>query len=102
MTLDDQYQRFMVDRVDPFFGGTRSVALKEIVSAKETLDISDYERQLNRYLAAAGATLGTAIIGAFYPPVLIVTLATALYSTTLIFRNGYEAIVIERQVCAWM
>lgn len=96
--LDDQYQRFMVERVDPLFGGTRNAALKEIVSVEETLDISDYERQLNRYLAAAGATLGTAIIGAFYPPVLIVTLATALYSTTLIFRNGYEAIVIERRL----
>ncbi len=96
--LDDQYQRFMIERVDPLFGGTRSEALKEIVSAEETLDISDYERQLNRYLAAAGATLGTAIIGAFYPPVLIITLATALYSTTLIFRNGYEAIVIERRL----
>lgn len=96
--LDNQYQRFMIERVDPLFGGTRSEALKEIVAAEETLDISDYERQLNRYLAAAGVTLGTAIIGTFYPPVLIVTLATALYSTTLIFRNGYEAIVIERRL----
>lgn len=96
--LDDQYQRFMVKKVDPLFGGTRSTALAEIVSAEEILDIGEYERQLNRYLAAAGATLGTAIIGAFYPPVLIVTLATALYSTTLIFRNGYEAIVIERRL----
>ncbi|MBP7961868.1 MAG: heavy metal translocating P-type ATPase [Caldilineaceae bacterium] len=98
LDMDDQYQRFMVDRVDPFFGGTRSVALKDIVSAKETLDIGDYERQLNRYLAAAGATLGTAIVGAFYPPVLVVTLGAALYSTTLIFRNGYEAIVVERKL----
>ena len=96
--LDDQYQRFMIERVDPLFGSTRSAALKEIVSAEETLDIGDYERQLNRYLAAAGATLGTAIIGAFYPPVLIITLGAALYSTTLIFRNGYEAIVIERRL----
>jgi heavy metal translocating P-type ATPase len=98
LELDDQYQRFMVKKVDPLFGGTRSAALAEIVSAEETLEIGDYERQLNRYLAAAGATLGTAIIGAFYPPVLIITLGAALYSTTLIFRNGYEAIVIERRL----
>jgi len=96
--VDDQYQRFMIERVDPLFGSTRNEALREIVSTEDMLDISDYERQLNRYLAAAAATLGTAIIGAFYPPVLIVTLATALYSTTLIFRNGYEAIVIERRL----
>ncbi len=96
--LDDRYQRFMVKKVDPLFGGTRSAALAEIVSAEETLEISEYERQLNRYLAAAGATLATSIFGAFYPPVLIVTLVTAIYSTTLIFRNGYEAIVVERRL----
>ena len=43
-------------------------------------------------------TLATSIVGAFYLPVLIVTLVTAIYSTTLIFCNGYEAIVVERRL----
>jgi heavy metal translocating P-type ATPase len=96
--LDDQYQQFMVEKFDPFFGRTRSEQLAEIVTSDETLVITDYERQLNRYIAAAVATMGTAIVGVYYPPVLIVTLGTALYSTTLIFRNGYNAIVHERKL----
>ncbi len=98
VAVDDQLQRFMVERVDPLFGGKRSTALQEIVSTEETLEISKYERQLNRYLAAATATLGLTALSVLYPPLLIPTLATALYSTTLIFRNGYEAIVIERRL----
>ncbi|MFZ4657765.1 MAG: heavy metal translocating P-type ATPase [Caldilineaceae bacterium] len=96
--IDDNYQQFMVEKVDPLFGSTRRAQLDEIVAAEETLVISDYERQLNRYLTAAVATLGTAIIGAFFRPILVVTLGTALYSTTLIFRNGYNAIFKERRL----
>lgn len=106
--LDDRYQQFMMEKVDPLFGSTRRAQLDEIVAAsvmpstnsgvEETLVISDYERHLNRYLAAATVTLGTAIVGLLYKPILIITLGTALYSTTLIFRNGYNAIVKERRL----
>ena len=96
--IDDDYQHFMVEKVDPLFGSTRRAQLDEIVAAEETLVISDYERQLNRYLTAAVATLGTAIIGTVFRPILIITLGTALYSTTLIFRNGYNAIFKERRL----
>jgi Cu2+-exporting ATPase len=96
--LDGRYQQFMVQKFDPVFGRSRSEQLKDIVGSEETLVITDYEKQLNRYIAAAVATMGTALIGLAYPPILIVTIGTALYSTTLIFRNGYNAIFKEHRL----
>jgi len=57
-----------------------------------------YERQLNRYLVASVASLGSAILGVFFPPLLLVTLASALYATALILKNGYRAVVHERRL----
>ena len=97
--VDDNYQQFMVDKIDPFFGRERSTHLAEMVASEEKLEISEYEKQLNRYIAAAVTTMGLAAAAHLVNPLLIIpAIGTALYSTTLIFRNGYDAIVKEKKL----
>lgn len=71
----------------------RQLGGPEVISAK-----TGYERKLDRYLTGAVVSFVTAIASLFYPPLLLVTVAAAVYSTTLIFRNGYNAIVRERRL----
>lgn len=97
--VDDRYQQFMVETVDPLFGRQRSTQMAEMVASEETLEIGDYEKQLNRYIAAAVTTLGLAGLAHVVSPLLIIpAIGTALYSTTLIFQNGYNAIVKEKKL----
>ena len=97
--VDDNYQQFMVDKIDPFFGRERSTHLAEMVASEEKLEISEYEKQLNRYIAAAVTTMGLAAAAHLVNPLLIIpAIGTALYSTTLIFRNGYDALVKEKKL----
>lgn len=92
--IDERYQKLIADKVDPLFGRYRN----ELASSDGEPAIGAYERKLNRCIAAAAISITAAIGAMLYPPLVIVTLATALYSTSVIFRNGYRAIVRERKL----
>ena len=97
-TLDDRYQRFMVERFDTLLGSTRAEQMAQLSSGENGLEVSEDERKLNRYIGAAVLAMGTAIVGFVFPPILIVTLGTAVYATMRIFKNGYNAIVHEHRL----
>lgn len=76
----------------------RNSQLAKIDDDDDAPAISDDERRLNRYIAAAAVSTGTAIVAFAYPMVLPVTIATAIYSTMKIFRDGYNSLVHERKL----
>ncbi len=92
--IDERFQKLVAEKVDPVFGRYRD----ELASADADPATGAYERQLNRCIAAAAVSITAAVGAIVYPPLVIVTLGTALYSTGVIFRNGYQAIVRERRL----
>jgi len=78
-------------------GRTRQSQLAEITS-RGGIVITDDERKLNRSITAALISMVTAIVGFAYPPLLPLTLTTAIYAGVRIFKNGYHALVHEHRV----
>lgn len=72
--LEDRWQRFIVRRVDPLFGKTRTSQLDEMSS----LEISPAEVVLNRRIGQSGlAFLAIVVGGAVYPPSLYISVPLA-------------------------
>ena len=96
VAVEDQYQRFMVNRFDRMLGSSRREQLAHIGT---TLLVSEDERELNRHIGAALVCMGTAVAGILvFPPLLIVSVGAAVYSCLRIFRNGYTSLVHERKL----
>lgn len=94
---DERYQTFMVQKVDPLFGSERNRGLAEMAMGE--IEISDKEKQLNRYLAASVTTLGlTGAAHVVSPLLFIPAIGTALYSTMLIFQHTYNALFIKKKL----
>ena len=95
--MDDSYQKFVAKKVDPILGRP-DVQVTGIAGLDESVTLSDRERQLNRYVGAAAITIGTAVISVVYPPTLLATVGTALYSTQRVYRRAYTAVVRDRKM----
>ncbi len=95
--LEDRYQRFMVEKVDPRLSRTRRDQLAEITTDELAL-ISDTERELNRNIGAALVGLGTAAVGIVFPAALVVTLGAALFCCLKLFRGAYHSVVDEHKI----
>lgn len=88
----------IAERLDPQVGRTRQAQLAEIGSSGGAIVIADDERKLNRYIAAAAVSMGTAIVGFAYPPLFPLTVISAICAGMRIFKNGYNALFHERKI----
>ncbi len=77
---------------------SRQSQLAEIRGGHSAREITDDERKLNRYIAAAAVSMGAAIVGLVYPAILPVTVVSAIYGTMKIFKDGFKAVVHERKL----
>lgn len=64
-----------VENFDPLLGRTRQAQLAEIGSGGAIVIVDD-ERKLNRYIAAAAVSMGTAIMSFAYPPLFPLVVAS--------------------------
>ena len=96
--VDDRYQRIIVARFDPLLGRTRQEHLAYLNRNNDPIVISEDERQLNRYIGAAAVCLGSALGGLVFPPLIVLTVGTAIYSTMRIFKNGFRALFYEHRL----
>src|SRR5882672_9553391 len=87
-TRRDQDEQPRLEEVVPLVGRTRRQHLAHLGTCPIQI-VTDDERRLNRRIIAAGVSFVTAVAGIVYPPILVVTLGTALYSTIPIFREAY-------------
>jgi len=93
--LDERYQRFMVRRVDPLFGRTRSEQIAELGG----LDISPHEALLNRRIAySALASIAIAVGGAIFPPSLLITVPAAFTMMLPVYGMAYRTVKQQRRV----
>lgn len=90
-------EKSAVEKSESRPGRTRQSQLAEITS-RGGIVITDDERKLNRSITAALISMVTAIVGFAYPPLLPLTLTTAIYAGLRIFKNGYQALVHEHRV----
>jgi heavy metal translocating P-type ATPase len=97
--LDARYQQFMVERIDPLLGSTRHQQFRDIASGPEATQLSPEEKDLNRNLAYAGATMATVVAArALWPPLYLVSLGLAAYSVRIPAQRAYVALTQEKRV----
>ncbi|HEX4419577.1 MAG TPA: heavy metal translocating P-type ATPase [Kofleriaceae bacterium] len=93
--FDGRYQQFMIRRIDPLFGSTRSAQLTELGG----LDISPQEQILNRRIAyAALAFVATVVGGALFPPSLLVTAPVSFLLVLPVYGMAYRSVLQQRRV----
>jgi heavy metal translocating P-type ATPase len=97
--LDAIFQKFMRTRFDRLFGRTRNQQLEELSSAEAALQISKYEKQLNRHiiLTSTGfvAMLASSV---FYPPAMVIVAVPIFYLSLPIFKKAYQVVRYEHQI----
>ena len=75
--LDEKFQRFVKNRIDPLFGDPRDLQFKALSLTGKSPEISKEEKSVNRFLGAATVNLGFGFVGLFFalpyswPPSLI-------------------------------
>jgi heavy metal translocating P-type ATPase len=92
---DERYQRFMVKRVDPLFGQTRTAQLEEMGS----LEISEQEKVINRQIAFSGGLFVATVIGrAVFPASLLLTVPLAFTMVFPVFKMARDAVKKQRRI----
>ncbi|MGH3853905.1 MAG: heavy metal translocating P-type ATPase [Pseudonocardiaceae bacterium] len=95
--LANRSERSMVERIDPPDRSRQSQQSGISGGVDSSMVISRDERKLNRSIAAAAISMGTAVVGLAYPILFPVTVASAIYGTMRIFKDGYYSLVHERK-----
>lgn len=86
--VDARYQQFMVRRVDPLFGRTRSKQIEEMVG----LEISPQEVTLNRRIAYSAALLvAIAGVGAVFPATLAISVPLSFTMVLPVYERAYQS-----------
>lgn len=97
--IDDRYQQFMVARIDPLLGGTRHRQFHDIASGPGAIALGPEDKELNRNLAAAGATMATVLVARWlWPPLYLVSLGLAVYSMRVPVQRAYTTLTREKRV----
>lgn len=95
LVLDRHYQEFMVRRIDPLFGQTRTQHLHEMGG----FDISPREVMLNRQIALSASTLLVLIAGRlFAPATLFVTVPASFTLSWPVFKMAATSVKKQRRV----
>ena len=93
--LDDRYQKFMVRKVDPLFGQTRTAYLAEMGS----LEISPQEVALNRRIALSTGMFVAILVGrAFFPASLFLTVPLSFTLALPVFEMAKRSVKQQRRV----
>jgi cation transport ATPase len=89
----------MVERIDPLLGSTRHQQFRDIASGPEVIQLSPDEKELNRNLAYAGATMVTVVAArALFRPLYLVSLGLAAYIIRIPAQRAYVALTREKRV----
>ena len=97
--IDEQYQHFMIEYVDPLFGSNRYQQFQLLAAGDKIVEISDYEKVLNRNIATSSLTLGAALLGHFVAPIFyLLAFGMAIYLIRVPARFAYNALVHERRI----
>jgi heavy metal translocating P-type ATPase len=97
--LEEKYQHFVKNTIDPLFGDPRDLQLKALSLTGKSPEVSEEEKSVNRLLGAATANLLLGLVGIiFYPPLVIATVPYMLWFSFRNYKSAYRAIFKERRV----
>ncbi len=93
-------QKFKEKCIQPFWGDTRYQQLKDLSSTGDERDLSDTEKEVNRYFGLASATLGLAAVSTLvsHPLILLGASGALFYIAIPILQDAYQAISTDRRV----
>jgi Cu2+-exporting ATPase len=96
--LDDRYQHWIHDHIDPLFGQERQQQQREL-SAGRKVELSPAQKQANYSLALGVTGLGLAAFAHLVAiPVVLVSAALGLYIMTPMIKLAYRQAVDERKL----
>ncbi|OQW91969.1 MAG: hypothetical protein BWK78_03060 [Thiotrichaceae bacterium IS1] len=97
--IDEHYQTFIQQKIDPLLASkTRQQQLKLLTGESRPV-LSQSERQNNRYIGIAGVLIGTAFIGAWlFPPLLIPTVAIVTYLVLPLYQRTFHSLIHEKRL----
>ncbi|KPA10183.1 heavy metal translocating P-type ATPase [Candidatus Magnetomorum sp. HK-1] len=97
--LDAAYQKFVQEKIDPFFGDMREQQLQELSATGELPEVSEEEKQANRHLGISGLNMCVACVcKLFYPGRLVVTIPLSLFLSLRHYKNAYRSIFREQRI----
>jgi len=93
--LDDRYQKFLQEKVDPLFGSRKRSQQMEVFSG----DYNVQEADINRRLGLSAASTGLAVAGAvFYPPLSLLSAAGLVYIFLPLARRSLHMLIEEKRL----
>ncbi|MDM8540384.1 hypothetical protein QUF90_04785 [Desulfococcaceae bacterium HSG9] len=99
--LDMACQTFVQDNIDPLFGDTRGRQFKTLSLSEKAPEISEQEKQANRFMGLASANVGLAVVSrVFYPPLLVLTVPAILMFNMSFLKNAFRVLFKEHRVNA--
>lgn len=97
--IDEKYQRFVKNTIDPLFGDSRDLQLKALSLTGKSPEISDEEKSVNRFLGAATANLALGLVALLVcPPLLLATVPYMLWFSQRNYKSAYRALFQEHRV----
>lgn len=99
--IEEEYQWFVKTRIDPLFQGKRHDMLKALqIEDEEALELTPYEREINRQFAIAGLITTAAIVTSplALPVQFLVCVPPALYLMRYVYKQAYTAFKEERRL----
>ncbi|MEZ4725532.1 MAG: heavy metal translocating P-type ATPase [Caldilineaceae bacterium] len=97
--MDQAYQRFFKQRVDPLFGGVRQQQMADMNAAGGELAMTAYEQTLNRNIGFGFVIVGTALVaGQAMAPIALICFPLALYISRQTFIYAYNSLVHKRRI----
>lgn len=95
--VDDKYQDLIHRKIDPLFGGKHHEQMGMLGVEQE--EVGEEEKTINRELAFSSIAMCGAVIGTFfYPPLVLLSAATAFYGILPLYKDAYNSVVKERRV----
>ncbi|MFN8488407.1 MAG: heavy metal translocating P-type ATPase [Caldilineaceae bacterium] len=97
---DEKLQAFVQTNIDPLLHGvTRQQQSALLTAGEDKFPLSETEKSVNRRMAAAACVAGTAALAQWlFPPLLLVSIAAALYAFGYIYTRAIRSLIRKRRV----
>lgn len=97
--LDDRFQQFVAQHIDPLFGNDRNKHFSDLMALGLNSEVTPYEKVINRNIALSLVGVGistTSIL--FFPPLILATIPMAVFLTITPVTHTFRDIVHDKKI----